>query len=69
MFVPFGRVAPELGNKLLHEVIVLDIKTNVPILSIQPFSQDGYNYAVKIKTMNVKKHADLQRMAGYQVRN
>ena len=31
MFVPFGRVAPELGNKLLHEVIVLDIKTNVPI--------------------------------------
>lgn len=68
MFVPFGRVAPELGNKLLHEVIVLDIKTNVPILSIQPFSQDGYSYAVKIKTMNVKKHADLQRMAGYQVR-
>ena len=68
MFVPFGHVAPELGNKLLHEVIVLDIKTNVPILSIQPFSQDGYSYAVKIKTMNVKKHADLQRMAGYQVR-
>ena len=41
MFVPFGRVAPELGKKLLHEVIVLDNKTNVPILSIQPFSQDG----------------------------
>jgi len=41
MFVPFGRVAPELGQKLLNEVIVLDVKSKVPILSIQPFSQDG----------------------------
>jgi phosphoadenosine phosphosulfate reductase len=40
----------------------------VPILSIQPFRQDGYEYAVKIKTMNVKKHDDLQRMVGYQIR-
>lgn len=40
MFVPFGRVAPELGNKLLNEVLVLDIRTNVPILSIQPFGQE-----------------------------
>lgn len=68
MFTPFGRVAPELGKKLLHEVIVLDIKTNVPILSIQPFSQDGYEYAVKVRTMNVKDHDELQRMVGYQVR-
>lgn len=68
MFVPFGRVAPELGKKLLREVIVLDSKTNVPILSIQPFSQDGYDYAVKVKTMNVADHDDLQRMVGYQIR-
>lgn len=68
MFVPFGRVAHELGNKLLREALVLDVKSNVPILSIQPFSQDGYDYAVKIKTMNVASHDDLQRMAGYQVR-
>lgn len=68
MFVPFGRVAPELGKKLLHEVIVLDNKTNVPILSIQPFSQDGYEYAVKVKTMNVADHEDLQRMVSYQIR-
>ena len=39
MFVPFGRIEPELGKKLLHEVIVLDSRTNVPILSIQPFNQ------------------------------
>lgn len=68
MFTSFGRVAPELGNKLLNETIVLDVKTNVPILSIQPFSQDGFEYAVKIRTMNVADHDDLQRKAAYQVR-
>ena len=36
--------------------MVLDIHTNVPILSIQPFNQDGYDYAVKIRTMNVADH-------------
>lgn len=68
MFVPFGRVAPELGKKLLHEVIVLDSKTNVPILSLQPYSQDGYEYAVKVRTMNIADHEDLQRMVSYQIR-
>lgn len=68
MFVPFGRVAPELGQKLLHEVVVLDTKANVPILSIQPFEHDGYEHAVKVKTMNVADHEDLQRMVGYQIR-
>ena len=68
MFTPFGRVAPELGKKLLREVLVLDARTNVPILSIQPFSQDGYEHAVKVRTMNVRYHDDLQRMVGYQVR-
>ena len=62
MFTPFGRVAPELGQKLLNEVLVLDVRTNVPILSIQPFGQDGYDYAVKVRTMNVADHEDLQRM-------
>lgn len=68
MFVPFGRVAPELGKKILNEVIVLDHLTNVPILSLQPFGQDGYDYAVKVRTMNVADHDDLQRMVGYQIR-
>lgn len=68
MFVPFGRVAPELGQKLLHEVLVLYPKTNVPILSVQPFEHDGYEHAVKVRTMNVANHDDLQRMVGYQIR-
>lgn len=68
MFTPFGRVAPELGQKLLNEVLVLDTRANVPILSIQPFGQQGYDYAVKIRTMNVANHDDLQRMVSYQIR-
>lgn len=68
MFVPFGRLAPELGRKLLHETIVVDKRTNVPILSIQPFKENDFEYAVKIRTMNVKDHDALQRKAGYQIR-
>ena len=68
MFVPFGKIAPELGKKLLREIIILDARSNVPILSIQPFNQDGFDYAIKVKTMNVANHEDLQRMVGYQIR-
>ena len=68
MFVPFGIIAPELGQKLLREVIVLEPRTKVPILSIQPFEHEGYEHAVKVRTMNVADHDDLQRMVGYQVR-
>ena len=68
MFVPFGRIAPELGNKLFQETIVLYSRTNIPILSIQPFSQDGYEHAVKVRTMNVADHDEVQRMVGYQIR-
>lgn len=68
LFIPFGKIAKELGRKLINETIIVDMKTNVPIISIQPFTQDGYSYSVKIKTMNVAKHDDLQRMISYQVR-
>ena len=68
MMVPLGIVSKELGRKLINETIILDVRTQVPIVSIQPFSQDGYDYAVKIKTMNVSDHEEIQRMIGYQVR-
>ena len=68
MFTPFGKLAPELGKKLLKETIILDARTNVPILSIQPFRQDGDDYAIKIRTMNVADHEALQRQAAYQVK-
>ncbi len=69
LFLPFGIVSKELGRKLLHEVLVLDMKTNTPILSIQHAPSDaGYDYAVKIKTLNVKHHDDLHRMVSYQIK-
>lgn len=68
MLTPFGKVSKELGRKLVNEVIVLDIRTNTPILSVQPFNQEDYEHSVKVKTMNVASHDDLQRMVGYQVR-
>lgn len=68
MFIPFGYLAPELGRKLIGEVIVVDVGTNVPILAIQPFSQDGYEHAVKVKSLNVANHDDLQRLVGYQIK-
>lgn len=68
MFVPFGRIAPELGQKLLKEVIVVDARSNVPILSLQPFNKEDFTYAVKVKTLNVAAHDDLQRMASYQIK-
>jgi len=68
MFTPFGRISPELGRKLINETIVVDVNTQIPIISIQPFSKEGYTYAVKVKTMNVAKHDDLQRMISYQIR-
>lgn len=68
LFVPIGKVSKDLGRKLIHEVIVLDPKTNIPIVSIQPFKSPTSEYAVKIKTMNVEDHTELQRMASYQVR-
>ncbi|MBM7562610.1 phosphoadenosine phosphosulfate reductase domain-containing protein [Fusibacter tunisiensis] len=68
LMIPFGKVSKSMGRKLINETVVLDMKTHMPIISIQPFEQDEYNYSVKIKTMNVTNHEDLQRMIGYQVR-
>ncbi len=68
MFTPFGKIAPELGRKILRETIILDARTNVPILSVQPFNQDGYDYAVKIRTLNVADHDALQRVVKYQIK-
>ena len=47
MLTPFGIVSKELGRKLINETIVLDIKTNTPIISVQPFNQEKYEFSVK----------------------
>lgn len=68
MFTPFGVVSKTLGRELLRETLVLDAKTNVPIISLQPFKVDGFEFAVKAKTMNVESRDELQRMIACQIR-
>lgn len=68
LFYPFGKVAPKLGRKLVNETIITDIKTGVPIISVQPFEQSGYEHSVKIKILNVKDYDKLQKMIAYQIR-
>ena len=68
LLVPFGTVSKELGRKLVHETLVLEPKSGVPIISVQPFSNGEFVHAVRIKTMNVTKHDVLHRQIGYQVR-
>jgi len=68
LFIPFGRLAPELGRKLIHETVVVDVRTSVPVLSVQPFGKEVGEHTVKVKTLNVANHDALQRMVGYQVK-
>lgn len=68
MLTPFGIVASESEQQLSTETFVLDMDTKEPILSVQPYVQEGYDYAVKVRTINVEDHDDLQHMVGYQVR-
>lgn len=68
LFVPFGIVSKTLGRQALNEVIVLDIQTNMPIISIVPFSGTDIQYEVKIRIMNVEDIEGLFRKVAYQVR-
>jgi phosphoadenosine phosphosulfate reductase len=69
LFTPFGKVSKELGRKIVGEILVLDLHTSTPILSVQPMNSGNYRYAVKVKTLAfVEKHEDLQRMVSYQIR-
>lgn len=68
LFSPFGIVSPELGRKLIGEVLVIDPKTKTPLISIQPMRSDGSGHTVKIKTLNVKSHNATHRKIIYQIR-
>lgn len=67
LFTPLGKISKELGRKLVNEVLILDINTNIPIISIQSFDGLPNSLKVKIKTMNVKNHISLQRKIKYQI--
>lgn len=68
MFVPFGEIDKNAGRKILNEVMIVSLSSHRPILSIQSFDQDGYEYAVKIKVIDAKHPDVLWRQVSYQIR-
>ncbi len=64
-----GVEAEEHGQgQAIAENLMSMMQLNVPIISIQPFTVDGFENAVKVRTMNLADHEDLQRQIGYQIR-
>lgn len=68
LFIPLGIVSKTLGRKLINEVVVLDQKSKMPFLSLQPFGNSEYDYAVKVKMLNVSNPGQVRRKIEYQVR-
>lgn len=67
LMTPIGDYAPGLGRPLLHESVIVDHKTNEPLISVMPFSQPGYEYAAKVRILKTSDSEALLRMAKYQV--
>lgn len=61
LFIPFGEIIE--GSKLINEKIILDNKSRVPIISIQPLDHQK----VKIVTLNVRNHYSLHRNISHQI--
>lgn len=67
LFTPFGISAPGLGRKLLKERVFLDPKTKEPSFSIMPFNSSDYEFAIKIRILDLNNAEDVLRMAKYQI--
>lgn len=67
LFTPFGISAPGLGRKLLKERVFLDPKTKEPSFSIMPFNSADYEFAIKIRILDLGNAEDVLRMAKYQI--
>lgn len=71
MLCPLGIISDDYSKPDLSEVILLDVKTKEPIISIKLVEDTEYPYAVQIKLLNCKKKVERDayyRMFGYQVR-
>lgn len=71
MLCPLGVISDDYSKQDHSEIILLDMKTREPIISVKPVDDDEYPYAVQIELLNCKKKLDRDayyRMFGYQVR-
>lgn len=67
LFTPIGDYSPGLGRKLLDEHVFVDPRTNEPLIAVLPFTQPGYEHAVKIRALRASDSETLMRQAKYQV--
>lgn len=67
LFTPIGDYAPGLGRKLLDERLFVDPRTSEPVIAIMPFTQPGYEHAVKVRILRDSDSETLLRQAKYQV--
>lgn len=61
MFIPIGDVRDDLGSKTLKEMIILDIRTKQPLVSIQPYSDQFKQNSVKVKILKSSFKNDTER--------
>lgn len=67
MFAPIGVEEPGLGRALLDEKVFVDHKTKVPLISVMPFEQAGYDHCAKVRFLDDSSQDVLQRMVKYQI--
>ncbi len=64
-FKPFGMVNKELGNRFLHEIFILDRKTNKPRIKLQ--GKLG-TYKLKVKVVHSTNYRLLSQRIDCQIR-
>lgn len=67
LMTPIGDYAPGLGRSILDERVFVDHRTREPLISVLPFEQAGYDYAVKVRILKTDASEALLRMVRYQI--
>lgn len=71
MLCPLGIISDDYSKADGSEIIILDVKTKEPMLSIKPTVESDYSYAVQVELLNCRRKITRElyfRMFGYQVR-
>ena len=71
MLCPLGVISDDYSKPDRSEIVLLDVETREPIISVKAVEDEEYPYAVQIKLLNCKKKLEREayyRMFGYQVR-
>lgn len=67
LMTPIGVEEQGLGRQLLEERVFVDKESKMPLFSIMPFEQPGYDYCAKVRFLGDGDQSQVQRMVKYQV--